>query len=63
MYETLTSLFKDKDKLQLQLPGLLKGRDYVPHVYVKLQRASIDHYFKTNGQIEYSRIKKVQVCT
>eukprot|EP01041_Mallomonas_annulata_P007116 gene7116-14469_t len=56
VFEILSNIIKDS-----LLPGIMKGRDYIPTVYSQLQRTSVDHFFQTNGYIEYSRIKKFQI--
>ena len=43
------------------LPGVLRGRDYIPNIFSAIQRSSVDLYFKSNGYIELSRIRKFQV--
>ncbi|CAM9825659.1 unnamed protein product, partial [Phaeothamnion confervicola] len=43
-----------------QLSGVIRGRDYVPEVFGRTQRACVDSFFETNGYVEYARAQKLQ---
>lgn len=44
-----------------ELHGSLKGRMYIPAVYLEVQRASLEDFYKRNGYIEFSRVRKFNV--
>ncbi|TDH66077.1 hypothetical protein CCR75_005214 [Bremia lactucae] len=55
--EALTEL------LQTQaIMGTLRGREYVPYVFMTAQKESVYSFFQQNGYLEHARAKKLQVA-
>jgi len=46
-----------------ELPGTVRGRDYVPYVFSAMQRTVVVQSFKSEGYIDYARMKRLQVQT
>lgn len=44
------------------LMGALRGREYVPYVFIEAQRESMYSFFQQNGYLEHSRAAKLQVA-
>jgi hypothetical protein len=44
------------------LMGALRGREYVPYVFMEAQRESMYSFFQQNGYLEHSRAAKLQVA-
>ncbi|UIZ24140.1 hypothetical protein KXD40_008139 [Peronospora effusa] len=55
--ETLTELMQMK-----VLMGTLRGREYVPYVFMAAQKESMYSFFQQNGYLEHTRAKELQVA-
>ncbi|CAI5723451.1 unnamed protein product [Peronospora destructor] len=55
--EALTELMQMK-----VLMGTLRGREYVPYVFMGSQKASMYSFFHQNGYLEHARAKELQVA-
>ncbi|KAF4136200.1 E3 UFM1-protein ligase 1 [Phytophthora infestans] len=55
--EALTELIQSK-----VLMGTLRGREYVPYVFMAAQRESVYSFFQQNGYLEHARAKELQVA-
>ncbi|KAE8986560.1 hypothetical protein PF010_g20352 [Phytophthora fragariae] len=44
------------------LMGTLRGREYVPYVFMAAQRESMYSFFQQNGYLEHARAKELQVA-
>ncbi|POM77509.1 Hypothetical protein PHPALM_5098, partial [Phytophthora palmivora] len=54
--EALTELMQTK-----VLMGTLRGREYVPYVFMAAQRESMYSFFQQNGYLEHARARELQV--
>jgi hypothetical protein len=54
--ETLNQLLKTH-----QLPGTLRGREFVPAAFSRTQRACVDAFFAQNGYLEHTRAQRLKV--
>ena len=44
------------------LMGTLRGREYVPYVFMTAQKESMYSFFQQNGYLEHARAKELQVA-
>ncbi|ETL87824.1 hypothetical protein, variant [Phytophthora nicotianae] len=55
--EALTELIQTK-----VLMGTMRGREYVPYVFMAAQRESMYSFFQQNGYLEHARARELQVA-
>ncbi|KAG2789909.1 hypothetical protein JG687_00002079 [Phytophthora cactorum] len=55
--EALTELMQTK-----VLMGTLRGREYVPYVFMAAQREGVYSFFQQNGYLEHARARELQVA-
>uniref|UniRef100_M4BP83 E3 UFM1-protein ligase 1 homolog n=1 Tax=Hyaloperonospora arabidopsidis (strain Emoy2) TaxID=559515 RepID=M4BP83_HYAAE len=55
--EALTELLQSK-----VLMGTLRGREYVPYVFMEAQRKSMYSFFQENGYVDHARARELQVA-